>query len=65
MRLYIKLEVEDIVTIPFKDNIAIEPPDGMVNIILSKEAARELIGDLEYRLGIVEEIDKELYSEEE
>ena len=65
MRIFIKLEVEDIVTVPFKDNIAIEPPDGMVDIILSKEAARELIGDLEYMLGIVEEINKELYGEEE
>ena len=65
MRLYIKLEVEDIVTIPFKDNIAIEPPDGMVDIILSKEAAAELVTDLTYMLGIVREIGEELYGEEE
>ena len=47
MHIYVKLDKEDITTRPFGGNIAITPEDGPIEaIILSPEAARELVTDL-------------------
>lgn len=49
MQRIIKLETDDIVTIPCGANLAIVPPDAADNlwIILSPEAAEELVRDIQ------------------
>ena len=51
MQLLIKLELEDIITRPFGDNLAITPENGPIEaIILSPRAAQELVADLQQLL---------------
>jgi len=51
MQIIIKLELEDIITRPFGCNFAITPEGGPIEaIILSLEAAQELVADLQQLL---------------
>jgi len=51
MQILIKLELEDITVRPFGNNFAITPEGGPVDVILlSPEAARELVADLQQLL---------------
>jgi len=53
MKIIIKLEMDDIVTVPYGDNLAISPEEGPT-IIFSLEAARELADDIVNLLEIME-----------
>ena len=55
MKIIIKLELEDIITRPYGNNIAITPPDGKIEaVIFSPEAAKELQQDLVAVLAAME-----------
>jgi len=54
MQIITKLELEDIITRPFGNNIAITPPNTNRIFIFSQEAAKELLGDLATVLDILE-----------
>ena len=55
VKLLVKLEKEDIVTRVFYNNIEIRSEAESVGIILSPDAARELVGDLTAVLMLMDE----------
>ena len=53
MQILIKLELEDITVRPFGNNFAITPEGGPIDVILlSPEAAQELVADLQQLLNL-------------